>query len=83
MRVFRGVICPWLPDFSGAERVANRFADQVSFEILDLWNNPSLTEIYGPTPGTFVNDERLWSSPEKYEEKLEDTIREHIGRLSD
>ncbi len=81
VRAFKSTVCPWLPDFSGTKRVADKFGDQVEFEILDLWEKPSLTEIYGPTPGTIVDDHRVWSSPEDYEKKLEKTIQEHTKRL--
>jgi len=81
VKVFRSVVCPWAPDFSGAKQVADKFGDQVSFEVIDLWEKPSLTEIYGPTPGTIVNDQWVWSSPEEYEEKLESAIREQLKKL--
>jgi GNAT superfamily N-acetyltransferase len=81
VRVFRSVVCPWLPDFSGAKRVADKFGNQVRFEIFDLWKNPRLTEIYGPVPGTVVNNQQVWSSPVDYEKELERTIHENIKKL--
>ena len=81
VRVFMCVACPWAPDFSGVKKVTDKFGDQVRFEVFDLWEKPGLTEIYGPTPGTIVNDQWVWASPEEYEEKLESTIREQLKKL--
>jgi hypothetical protein len=81
VKVFRSVVCPWAPNFSGAKRVADKFGGRVSFEEIDLWEKPSLTEIYGPNPGTIVNDQWIWASPEEYEEKLERNIREQLKKL--
>lgn len=82
VKTFVSTICPYgSPDFPEVKRLVRKFGRKVKFEIFDLWKNPELVKTYGPHPGTVVNDQLVWASPEEYMTKLESTINEHLQKL--
>lgn len=82
VKVFRSVPCPYgSPNFPGVRKVTSKFGRKVKLEILDMWKKPDLTETYGPTPGTIVNDQLVFASPKEYQPVLEKTIREQLKKL--
>ncbi len=82
VKVFRSTPCPYgSPDFIDVQCVARRFGKKVKFEIFDMWEKPELVEVYGPNPGTVVNDQLVWASPDEYKATLENTIREQLQRI--
>lgn len=82
VKVFRSTPCPYgSPDFPQVKLVVKKFGKKVKFEIFDLWERPELVEIYGPNPGTVVNNQLVWVSPDEYMPKLENTIGEQLQRL--
>jgi len=82
VKVFRSTPCPYgSPDFLQVKLVVKKFGKKVKFEIFDLWEKPELVEVYGPNPGTVVNGQLVWVSPDEYMTQLENTIREQLEKL--
>jgi len=82
VKVFRSTPCPYgSPGFEEVQRVTRGFGKKVKFEIFDMWEKPGLIEVYGPNPGTVVNDQLVWASPDEYKATLESTIREQLERI--
>ncbi|MEA2089877.1 MAG: GNAT family N-acetyltransferase [Thermoproteota archaeon] len=82
VKVFRSVPCPYgSPNFPWVRKVTSKFGRRVKLEILDMWEKPELTETYGPTPGTVVNDRLVFASPKEYQLVLEKTIKNQLKKL--
>ncbi len=82
VKVFRSTPCPYgSPDFPEVKRIVRKFGKKVKFKSFDLWEKPELVEIYGPNPGTVVNDQLVWVSPYEYKVRLENAIREQLERI--
>lgn len=83
VKVFRSTPCPYgSPDFPEVKQTVKKFGKKVQLEILDLWEKPELVEVYGPNPGTVVNDQLVFASPDEYKAKLESTIKEQLQKLA-
>jgi len=80
VKVFITIPCPYgSPKFPVIRKLVKRLGE-VTLEVLNLWENPSLAFEYGPTPGTAVNDKWIWVESGNYLSVLEEAIKDELNR---